>query len=233
MKAKQLFLSLFSMLLALLCTATILASCSGDDSAATEAPTAAPTEESTEKEGGFNVKDWSITYNEGEVSIINKNTGKVYTIPFDFSELYDTLTQLFDENGIEGEVDKETGDVTLPADILFEYDSYELSEEGKETLDDFVESYTSVVLSDENKDSVKQIVVEGHTDTQGTHEYNQKLSEKRANAVKDYCISVNPDLKPYITAEGHSYDKPVLKEDGSVDMAASRRVVFRLEFVEE
>lgn len=121
------------------------------------------------------------------------------------------------------EVDQSTGAVTLPSNVLFASDSAEISDEGKASLKDFIDAYTEVILSD---DSVSTIVVEGHTDTNGTHEYNQTLSEKRANAVKDYCIEQHPELEKYMEAKGCSYDYPIYKDDGSVDMDASRRVVF-------
>ena len=106
-------------------------------------------------------------------------------------------------------------------------DSYEVSAEGKKNLDEFLDIYTSVVLSKENKDNVASIVVEGHTDTNGTREYNQKLSENRAKAVADYCTSSVPEMKKIITSKGYSFDKPIYNEDGTVNMEASRCVEFK------
>ena len=63
--------------------------------------------------------------------------------------------------------------------------------------------------------------------TDGTYDYNMTLSENRAGAVADYCIAKNGNLASIISTKGYSYDNPVYNEDGSVDMAASRRVTFR------
>lgn len=99
--------------------------------------------------------------------------------------------------------------------------------QGKKNLDEFLEIYTSVVLSKENKDNVASIVVEGHTDTNGNRDYNQKLSENRAKAVADYCTSSVPEMKKIITSKGYSFDKPIYNEDGTVNMEATRRVEFK------
>ena len=137
------------------------------------------------------------------------------------------LEEALAKKNIKASIDKATGKVSLDSNILFASDSYELSDEGKSSLDEFLDVYTSVLLSDAHKDVVKNIYVEGHTDTNGTHEYNQTLSENRAKTVSDYCISKVPELKDIITAKGYSYDDPVYNDDGTVNMEASRRVVFR------
>lgn len=137
------------------------------------------------------------------------------------------LEKAFEGKNIKANIDKATGRVSLDSNILFATDSSDLSKEGKSSLDDFIDVYTSVVLNDKNKDLVANIMVEGHTDTQGDHEYNQKLSEKRAESVAKYCIDKEASLKSIIKSKGYSYDHPIYKADGSVDMDASRRVVFK------
>ena len=68
--------------------------------------------------------------------------------------------------------------VSLSADVLFEFNKAELREEGKKQLD---------ALNDRLKDAqVDEIVAVGHADRIGADTYNQKLSEKRAEAVKEY-----------------------------------------------
>ena len=102
-----------------------------------------------------------------------------------------------------------------------------LSGEGMAYLEDFTAKYSSVILSEANRGAVAQILVEGHTDTAGTHEYNQDLSERRTQSVVDCCLALEPELEQFITAKGCSFDDPVYDENGEVDMDASRRVVFR------
>ena len=90
----------------------------------------------------------------------------------------------------------------------------------------FIDDYVNAIFKEDGTTDVKKITVEGHTDTDGSYDYNLQLSEKRATAVMNYCNELHPELKGYLVAKGCSYDYPVYKSDGSVDMAASRRVCF-------
>ena len=137
------------------------------------------------------------------------------------------LEKAFEQKNMKVSIDKATGRVSLDSNILFAKDSSDLSDDGKKALDNFLDVYTSVVLNDKNKNLVANIIVEGHTDTDGDHDYNQKLSEKRAETVASYCTDKVPSLKNIIKSKGYSFDQPVLKDDGTVDMDASRRVVFK------
>ena len=69
------------------------------------------------------------------------------------------------------------------------------------------------------------IVVVGHTDTDGSAESNQLLSEGRAAAVRDALVAQGLEAGA-LTAEGRGEDEPVLGDDGAEDKAASRRVEF-------
>jgi OOP family OmpA-OmpF porin len=71
----------------------------------------------------------------------------------------------------------------LSADATFAFNKADLSAAGKDQLD------KNVVARLGNCASVKLILITGHTDRIGSHEYNQKLSEKRAEAVKAYLVS--------------------------------------------
>lgn len=67
-------------------------------------------------------------------------------------------------------------------DVLFAYDSAELSEAGRTTLQKhtlFLQKRTTV-----------KVTVEGHADSRGTNEYNFALSERRAASVRDYLVSL-------------------------------------------
>jgi OmpA-OmpF porin, OOP family len=70
---------------------------------------------------------------------------------------------------------------------LFAFDKYVLTPEAKAALDKEVVGRLSEFSS------IKLIHVEGHTDRIGTQEYNQKLSERRADAVKAYLVSKGVD----------------------------------------
>jgi len=71
--------------------------------------------------------------------------------------------------------------VSFSADALFAFDKAVLKPEGKTELDGLVTNLSGVEYD--------KIHVTGHTDRIGSDQYNQKLSEERANAVREYLIS--------------------------------------------
>ena len=142
------------------------------------------------------------------------------------------LISAIKNESISVKMDTVSGEMVLDASILFSVDSDEISSEGKSFLEKFIPAYASVVCKDEYKDFIKELTVEGHTDTQGSYEYNKELSENRANNVSDYILSDNINMsdaernvfKNLVKAYGRSYDSPIKDSSGKVDMAASRRV---------
>ncbi len=73
--------------------------------------------------------------------------------------------------------------ITLAAKALFDFDKAVLKPEGKTAID------TEVLSKLANVSKLELILVTGHTDPIGTQQYNQKLSERRADAVRDYLVS--------------------------------------------
>lgn len=151
------------------------------------------------------------------------------------ADLLADLAAAYEAAGLNVAINQKTGEIALDSTILFAPESYTISEEGQAFLQQFTQIYTSVVYSDKYADFVSRILVEGHTDTDGTYEYNQALSQKRADSVKDYCLSAECGVDSAyaeafgqsLEAVGYSYDKPIYDADGNVDKAASRRVAFR------
>jgi len=90
--------------------------------------------------------------------------------------------------------------VTLSSDVLFEFGKAQLRPEGKQKLDELAGR-----IGDANVD---EIVAIGHADRIASENYNQKLSEERANAVKVYLADkgVKPEL---VKAEGKGESEPV------------------------
>lgn len=160
--------------------------------------------------------------------------------PDDLDELLrirdDILAQLkaaFERENIQVDIDPVTGRITLDNKILFGFDRYDLTKEGKAYIDSFLKVYAEVLLDGDHANMVKGVQFDGHTDTVGRYEYNQELSEKRANTVLQYCIGKNnAGLTPEqtavfaatATAVGHSFDHPIIGPNGKVDMDKSRRV---------
>ena len=102
--------------------------------------------------------------------------------------------------------------IDLAADVLFDFDKYTLRPIANDTL----RKVGQVAASYPNS----PMLIEGHTDGKGTHPYNMKLSESRADAVKNWLVQNASIAGPRITTQGWGETKPVAqnkKPDGSDD----------------
>ncbi len=96
---------------------------------------------------------------------------------------------------------KPTGEkVTVAADALFDFNKAVLRPEGKAKLDELVSKAKAIKL--------EVILAVGHTDRIGNDAYNQKLSEKRAAAVKEYLVAKGIEANRVYT-EGKGEKQPV------------------------
>jgi OmpA-OmpF porin, OOP family len=105
--------------------------------------------------------------------------------------------------------------VTYAADAFFDFDKAVLKKEGKAKLDDLVGKVKGINL--------EVIIAVGHTDSVGTDAYNQKLSVKRADAVKAYLVSKGIE-KNRVYTEGKGEKQPVADNKTSAGRAKNRRV---------
>ncbi len=92
--------------------------------------------------------------------------------------------------------------INFSAEALFAFNRAVLSSNGRATLDDFA--------SQLNGAQFEAIFVTGHTDRLGTGQYNQKLSERRAHAVRDYLVSKGVPANR-IHADGKGKTQPVTR----------------------
>jgi len=139
--------------------------------------------------------------------------------------------------GLDAVVDRNTGAIAFTGAVLFDSNQNTLKESGKQLLNAFIPVYVRTLMSEENEGYVGEIIIEGHTDTDGTYLHNLGLSQERALAVAQYCLAgempglSNQEkqmLQSILTANGRSFADPVYKADGvTVDKEASRRVVFK------
>ena len=152
-------------------------------------------------------------------------------------ELVAALIKAFADNGISATIDEQTGELSLDAGFLFGGDSSEITDKGKQMLSKVIKVYMTTVSSDEYRNYVSKIVVEGHTAPVGksSFESGYPLSKKRADNVTAYILSEQTGLEEserallskIVEAVGVSCSRPVYDKAGQVDMAASRRVSFR------
>jgi outer membrane protein OmpA-like peptidoglycan-associated protein len=100
-------------------------------------------------------------------------------------------------------------------DVLFDTGKYSLREPAKEKL----AKISGIVLSHPGL----HLQIEGYTDSTGSEEFNQKLSEERANAVRDFLASqgVNPDSMSVV---GYGESNPIASNDNATGRQLNRRV---------
>lgn len=105
--------------------------------------------------------------------------------------------------------------VVLNADTFFDFDKDTLKPEGRQVLDQVAAQASSINL--------ETLIAVGHTDSIGTEKYNQGLSERRANTVKQYLISKGIDSNRIYT-EGKGELQPVASNATREGRAQNRRV---------
>ncbi len=157
------------------------------------------------------------------------------------AELINEILKEFEGTDLQVSVDKQTGAISFASQVLFDFDDSELSREGCEILDDFLPRYVGILTKEEYEPFLAEILIEGHTDSQGSYMYNLELSQKRALSVAKYCLSDDTNLfnaaqmetlRKIITANGRSYSNPVMVS-GVEDEDASRRVEFKFRLRDE
>lgn len=105
--------------------------------------------------------------------------------------------------------------VTFDTDTFFDFDKAVLKQEGKNKLTELVARLSGM--------TIEVIVAAGHTDSVGTKSYNQKLSERRAKAVKDFLLTQNlPADRIYTQGKGETL--PVASNKTKEGRAKNRRV---------
>lgn len=105
--------------------------------------------------------------------------------------------------------------ITFDSGILFDTESYALKEASKEDIANLAE-----VL---NKYEDTNIMFGGHTDSRGTEEYNQELSENRAKSVAEYAAFTGVDPER-MTIVGYGEDQPIASNETEAGRQQNRRV---------
>jgi outer membrane protein OmpA-like peptidoglycan-associated protein len=123
----------------------------------------------------------------------------------------------------DGEVTDEGTLLTLEEPILFDFDSDRLKAEAREALDDIAEVLAYY------PDAPVQVL--GHTDDQGSADYNLGLSQRRADAVTQ-ALTERGIPADRLSADGRGLTEPVASNDDEEGRAQNRRVEVLIEGVE-
>lgn len=130
--------------------------------------------------------------------------------------------------GGQVEVDS-SGTVRFAGSLLFDQASAEVSPDGRVELAAFAKEYFPRLLGNPDfRSQLKRIVVEGHTNDDGSYEFNLALSHNRSLAVMEVLLEEaeahRDDLQQFVTANGRSFADLVRFPDGRVDRVSSRRI---------
>jgi outer membrane protein OmpA-like peptidoglycan-associated protein len=111
------------------------------------------------------------------------------------------------------------GSNTVLNNIFFDFDKYELKDKSIVEL--------NKVADFMNKNPDVKIRISGHTDNQGSPEYNKQLSLQRAKAVYNYLVSTKID-STRIEYIGYGEEKPAYPNDTEENMSKNRRIEFEI-----
>ncbi len=103
--------------------------------------------------------------------------------------------------------------------VLFDFDKSAIKPDGVKILDRLI------AFLKENAE--KKVDLEGHTDSVGTEQYNQGLSERRTAAVKDYLTTRGIDAGR-VSSKGFGETKPIADNKTAEGRAKNRRVEIKV-----
>jgi outer membrane protein OmpA-like peptidoglycan-associated protein/Tfp pilus assembly protein PilF len=115
------------------------------------------------------------------------------------------------------------GESIVLKNIFYETDKYDLKPESKIEL--------GKLITFLNKNPKLSFEISGHTDTVGTKQYNQGLSERRARSVYDYLLA-NGITAARMSSKGYGDSKPVTSNRTDQGRAQNRRTEFLIKGVE-
>ncbi len=148
------------------------------------------------------------------------------------------VSKLREKLGKSIDIDKNSGAIRFSSNILFERNQFLLKENSKRELSNILQKYIDTLLLDKDiKQHIDQIVIEGHTDSDGSYLYNLELSQKRALEVMKFIYQNNKKnallLREYVSASGRSYANTIVAKDGVEDKDASRRIEIKFRIKNE
>lgn len=169
----------------------------------------------------LNIQNDIITASNAELGDLRSKLNEVAVLRIDILEKV--------KNAIEMEIGKitenkdslvsigENANIIINESVVFDYNSFNIRDEGKTLLSDMAKAFENVLDDDNVRDNIDTINIEGHTDETGSAEYNMDLSSKRATTVVNYLLTSNPSLEKkygkYFSAIGYSEFRPLIVPD--------------------
>lgn len=120
-----------------------------------------------------------------------------------------------------------SGSMSLSSSIYFDKASSVLKESSKAELQKVLTKYFDILLNNPDiKENLDYIIIEGHTDSDGSYLSNLRLSQDRAYNVMEFINSFvqNDEVKKYLMASGRSYMDTIKDANGKENKDASRRI---------
>ncbi|MHC3993407.1 OmpA family protein [Thiomicrolovo sp. ZZH C-3] len=139
------------------------------------------------------------------------------------------VQHLKEELGDSISIDPKSGSLRFASNVLFNQGEATLKPEAKQELSRVLGQYIDALLSDKQmRRYIDRIIIEGHTNSDGSYLFNLELSQQRALAVMTFLYTQYPKnrqrFRQYLSASGRSFTEPVLGANGKEDKQASRRI---------
>ncbi len=175
------------------------------------------------KEQKYNGLNWSDEYEKSFQKIYQKNKQRMTDKPVSAGELSTAISNAKTNARNFGIVGIESIDcISWDMDVYFDYNSDALTNKSKQTLNKFVTTIQA------NVGSIDSLTINGHTDSRGSTEYNQQLSQRRAKAVASYLAKAIPTMQDKLVANGFGESQLIFNDDSEKSHALNRRVEFDL-----
>lgn len=117
------------------------------------------------------------------------------------------------------QVDKNEQTITANLQILFPVDKSEIISSEAQKLDELANVFS--------KYPENIVAIEGHTDSDGSEEYNQKLSERRAESVENYLRGKQMNIAS-LSSAGYGESRPITSNSTASGKATNRRVELKI-----
>ena len=198
-----------------------LTACSEQEEAAPleeEAPETSEAEEREDEPNANEEEQQKEQQEEGDESSTGSSSFEVSAPEVSAPDVSAPEVEAPEVSAPEVTVSVEDDEITMevPDHLLFDFDKSTLREDAVSLLEEISGELTEYEMAD--------VKIHGHTDNQGAASYNKKLSEERAQAVKNFFLEQG-DLEPFhFTTKGFGEEQPLVPNDNEENREKNRRV---------